>query len=319
MTIVGIMVTKNAISQGYPFIESIYSFLSWGDELYVADDSLDGTEKILNTLSKNSKIKLYKISWGSFNSQRGEVIGKVYNSLLNKVRIEKGKKGWVFEVQANEVFHEDSYEWLRKLQEIYKDKVEFVIPYISLHGLYIVEFLWRLRFADMARNIAIFGDAASLNSKERYSFKKYLKIMVREFWKNYVKTTDPYQRFFWYATEGLMPVMLIPVYRYRVLLPLDTLKKHEGHLELYKGQQSYVKMYNDVLKEYQQYKETLDMDKFWKSTSEDFCRMRNYASIYPLYLPLENHPKVMRKILVSKMEKYESIDHEELINKIISL
>ena len=43
-----------------PFLEVIYSFLNWGDKLYISDDSNDSTELILNKLTFSSKIKLYK-------------------------------------------------------------------------------------------------------------------------------------------------------------------------------------------------------------------------------------------------------------------
>ena len=43
MAIVGIMATMDVLSQGYPFLEAVHSFLSWGDELVVVDGSSDGT------------------------------------------------------------------------------------------------------------------------------------------------------------------------------------------------------------------------------------------------------------------------------------
>ena len=49
--IIGILAAKNLISQGYPFLEAIYSFLNWGDELYISDGySNDGTFDILSKL-----------------------------------------------------------------------------------------------------------------------------------------------------------------------------------------------------------------------------------------------------------------------------
>ena len=43
MAIVGIMATMDVLSQGYPFLEAVHSFLSWGDELMV----VDGTWRIV--------------------------------------------------------------------------------------------------------------------------------------------------------------------------------------------------------------------------------------------------------------------------------
>ncbi len=53
--IIGFMPTYNTLSQGYPFIEAIYSALNVCDKLYIIDGSNDGTEKYLK---KYQKIKI---------------------------------------------------------------------------------------------------------------------------------------------------------------------------------------------------------------------------------------------------------------------
>jgi len=84
---------------------------------------------------------------------------------------------------------------------------------------WIVEVQWRLKYMRASREIAIYGDAAALNSRERLGPSRLLWILARELWKSYVRPTDPYQRFFWYAEEGAEPAPIVPVFRYRVLLP----------------------------------------------------------------------------------------------------
>jgi glycosyltransferase involved in cell wall biosynthesis len=223
VAIVGIMATMDVLSQGYPFLEAVHSFLSWGDELVVVDGSSDGTWRILERLAANPRVRVHRIPW-SYEGRRGEAIGSAYRAALELARARMGGRGWIVEVQANEVFHEGSYEILRELPRIHRGKVEFLLPYYSLHGTYLVEVLWRLRYMHASREIAIYSDAAALNSRERLGPSRLLRILARELWKSYVRPTDPYQRFFWYAEEGAEPAPIVPVFRYRVLLPADALE-----------------------------------------------------------------------------------------------
>ena len=124
--IVGILASKNLISQGYPFLESIYSFLNWGDELYISDDSNDGTYEILKRLAKNKRIHLYKYKWPEL--KEGRAIGAAYNNLIQTVKKKTNNKGYVFELQANEVAHEKSYYKLRNLPEAYLETKLFIFP-----------------------------------------------------------------------------------------------------------------------------------------------------------------------------------------------
>jgi len=124
--------------------------------------------------------------------------------------------------------------------------VEFLLPYYSLHGTYLVEVLWRLRYMHASREIAIYSDAVALNSRERLGPSRLLRILARELWKSYVRPTDPYQRFFWYAEEGAEPAPIVPVFRYRVLLPADALEKHRRHVSMYGELEEYRRLHEDV-------------------------------------------------------------------------
>lgn len=56
--------TYNCISQGYPFIESIYNLLPLANEVVIVDcGSTDGTKELLDGLSLNSAIRVYSDSW----------------------------------------------------------------------------------------------------------------------------------------------------------------------------------------------------------------------------------------------------------------
>ncbi|MGC8970459.1 MAG: hypothetical protein ACP5LG_07925 [Conexivisphaera sp.] len=280
----------------------------------MADGSSDGTERILERLAKNSRIRVYRLRW-SAEGEKGEAIGSAYNALLRKARLEEDGREWVVEVQANEVFHEDSHRWLRQLPEIFPGKAGFLIPYRSLHGTYMVEALWRLRYAHMDRELVIRGDAVALNSRERYSPARHLRMFAMELWKTYVRPTDPYQRFFWYAEEGLEPAPIVPAFRYRVLLPGDTLEKHRRHVELYRGIPEYVELYRQVEAAG---REARSLDEFWRITARDFCRLRRCGHALPAHVPLEEHPRIMRDVLASGADRYSELDRSDLVEEIAS-
>ena len=134
-------------------------------------------------------MRVHRTPW-SVEGGRGEAIGSAYRAALELARARMGGRGWIVEVQANEVFHECSYEILRELPDIHRGKVEFLLPYYSLHGTYLVEVLWRLRYMHASREIAIYSDAVALNSRERLGPSRLLRILARELWKSYVRPAN---------------------------------------------------------------------------------------------------------------------------------
>ena len=73
--IIGFMPSYNLYSQGYPFLETIYSALHVVDKLYITDGSTDGTAEILKRL-RSKKIHVYHKDWKLTieNTKRGEII-----------------------------------------------------------------------------------------------------------------------------------------------------------------------------------------------------------------------------------------------------
>jgi len=144
-----------------------------------------------------------------------------------------------------------------------------------------------------SREIAIYGDAVALNSRERLGPSRLLRILARELWKSYVRPTDPYQRFFWYAEEGAEPVPIVPVFRYRVLLPADALEKHRRHVSMYGELEEYRRLHEDVAGAYARYEASGDVEDFWRFTAESFCGLRRCGRALPRRLPPEEHPGII--------------------------
>ena len=59
------MIVKDALKQGYPFVEAIASALPICDEFLVSDGySTDGTYEALQKISKaNPKVKIHRYKW----------------------------------------------------------------------------------------------------------------------------------------------------------------------------------------------------------------------------------------------------------------
>jgi glycosyltransferase involved in cell wall biosynthesis len=117
MKISGVLTIKDGIYLGYPFLEAILSVLPIVDEFLINDGgSEDGTIWALKKLKKVfPKIKIFQVPW--FKSDCWETIDRTLEYL-----IEKAKGDWIFEVQGDEIWHEND---IMKLKE--------VIEYANLH------------------------------------------------------------------------------------------------------------------------------------------------------------------------------------------
>lgn len=98
-----------AIQRDYPFVECIESALYVADEVVVVDGgSDDGTLDVLLDLQKrsNGKLKVYHNVWDS--SKRTEMLAIQKSFALSKV-----ESPWAMLLDADEVLHERSKEWIR--------------------------------------------------------------------------------------------------------------------------------------------------------------------------------------------------------------
>ena len=111
MSISVVTIIKNAIKQGYCFVDSILSTLPFADEIIISEGySDDKTLSYLNRLSKKyDKIKLFQDEWESV-SYHGEVISKV-----SERAIKKAKGDWIFYLQCDEIIHEETSAIIREL------------------------------------------------------------------------------------------------------------------------------------------------------------------------------------------------------------
>ncbi len=97
-------VVKNAIINGYPFIESLDSCLPIADEIVISEGfSDDKTYEYLKDFQNKNKsiVKIVRQDWSKINSPNGEVISKVSSLAMNFCNRE-----WIYYLQADELIHE---------------------------------------------------------------------------------------------------------------------------------------------------------------------------------------------------------------------
>lgn len=319
--IIGILAGKNLVSQGYPFLEAIYSFLNWGDELYISDGySNDGTYEILERLSENKRIHTYRYKWPELN--KGGAIAAAYNNLIVTAKHKADKNDYIFQLQANEVVHESKYIELRHLPEEYPKAKLFILPYNILCWKFILGYDWRSRFAKANEDIKSFGDGAFIETINEVTLRDALKDSLKGIYK-LIKTGQYYFRLFnitanvskrkppaLYKAYPLYP----PVFRYSFIFPKNIEAKFSGHKNLW-GTEGYngVKFEN-IIEQFHN-KNGLEAAYFeFIKTLNLHNDNTNYKDIIKrTKLQNLNHPSIMKDII----NLYEYKIRESVIQKII--
>jgi len=216
VTISGFMILKNAVSQGYPFLEAIVAALPICDEFLISDGySSDETWEALQILERRypGKVRLFRDEWRG-QTERGEILATMTNLLKQRCT-----GSYCLYVQANEIIHESSLEELRNLPVLYPDVEIFRLPFYNIMGgrlLWIVDF--RRRLFKNKEYIISKGDAYDVGyDPKRFVFRprKLMDYLL------YAKGEHTY-----YLPE--------PFYRYRAIFPVNYLKKLESRAGLYK-------------------------------------------------------------------------------------
>jgi glycosyltransferase involved in cell wall biosynthesis len=169
----GFTVVKDAIKQGYPFVESIASALPICDEFLISDGySTDGTYEILQKISQlNKKVKVFRDEW----TKRGlTLITDISNNLRKKC-----KSPLLFYVQAPEIVHEDDAEMLKAVPELSPGADTFCLPYLSVIANSKIREEFRLRFCRNLSRINLTGDAWVFNASKEFIRSEAMRNMKR--------------------------------------------------------------------------------------------------------------------------------------------
>ena len=224
------MVLKNALKTGYPFVEAITASLPISDEFLISEGySSDGTFEILQKISElNKKIKVFRQNWPA--TKKYSVIGQVTNSIRAKCSYD-----YIFSIQANEVIHEESVEFIKQLPEICPTVNTFSLPFIHFVRDYKFYEDFRLRFSKNVKGIVAIGDAWSMGASRPFIREEAFKSL---------RNPRKLQRYiskgisFTYANTCIDPksraiYLTKPIFRYWSLFPQDYLEKCERHAEMF--------------------------------------------------------------------------------------
>jgi glycosyltransferase involved in cell wall biosynthesis len=218
----GFMILKDVIKTGYPFVEAIASALPICDEFLISDGfSTDGTFEVVQRISKlNRKIKVFRYNWPP--KRHMSVLADVTNVLRKKCRFD-----YIFSIQANEIIHEESVEYIKALPEMHRGVYTFSFPYLQLLSSYRWTEEFRLRFSKNLPGIIAIDDAWTLGASksfiksEEFTFLKNPRKAIHYIWTGIGST---------YANSGNNPFsksvyLPKPIFRYWSLFPENFLEK----------------------------------------------------------------------------------------------
>lgn len=293
------MIVRNVLSQGYPFLEAITQALPVCDELLVSDGySTDGTYEALLKASKvNRKIKLFREEWP--NRGFHETLRIATNNLRWKCRGD-----YIFYIQANEIIHEDSWDYLRVLPEVWPKAITFSLPYILLYGTLKFHEQYRLRYARNLDYIEAIYDAWALGLKKTFIAREILKSIINPYHLARIIYKGIHRI---YAFEGGIPKYTVPVilpkpiYRYQAVFPGDTLRKELERAKRW-GKREDEDIWLRKLKELEtscrNHKEL--MHKAYEDGRRGMTKRGHQVPNYPpelLEVPISEHPEIMRPLL----------------------
>ncbi len=124
----GYTTSYNAITMGYPFMESIASMLGFCDEVIVIDHSTDGTYEILEKMAADEpRIQLFQREWEPDNpTQDGDA--KAYARALCQYE-------FCWQQDLDEVVHEQDYEKIKMITKRFPTQADILhLPVVECWG-----------------------------------------------------------------------------------------------------------------------------------------------------------------------------------------
>jgi hypothetical protein len=210
----GLMVVRNCVSQGYPFIEAIRASLPICDEFLISDGfSSDGTWEALNTLAAifPGQIRLFQDRWTE-STGSGTIIADATNVVRERCRFSH-----CLNIQANEIVHEDTLIELRELPALFPEAEMFRIPFLTIMG---EKLTWH---SDFRRRL--FKNRPYIISKsDGFDCGYAPRLMWSQPGRLY--------RYILHRTGERLVYLTKPVYRYRAIFPKNYLVKLEEHCRI---------------------------------------------------------------------------------------
>jgi len=292
----GFMIVKDVLKPGYPLVEAVASALPVCDEFLISDGySTDDTFEVVQRMSElNKKIKVFRQKWPI--AKRLTVLGDVTNAIRVKCSY-----NYVFSVQANEIVHEDSVEFIKALPEMCPEVQTFSLPFLHLLGNYKFSEEFRLRFSRNLPSIVAVGDAWALGPSKAFvvseAFKslkkprKFLRYVGRGVGWTYANSCGNILSRAIYLPK--------PVFRYWSLFPRNYLEKCVKHVEMFN-----VLEFNKTINVLKSHVDD-DPSSFWKLAAE-MASKGPLGFKYPEGFGVvnrEDHPKIIQGLISNSRVK----------------
>jgi hypothetical protein len=312
--IIGFMPTYNTLSQGYPFMEAIYSALNVCNKLYIIDGSNDGTEKYLKKISKNKNIYILYKKWNFkyFNTLKGEIIRDISNDLLDFIKNKENNEDFVFYIQANEIIPEASFKFFRNIFSIYPNYDGFKIPYYEVWGKFLLGEQFRLRIAKI-KKAKVISDGWTLGLVDNGLVRKLINNVPRLI--NYMLFKMNLSDFYEEYSNVRYAYPPAPIFHYSRLFMYNTIAKLENHMVIFRNSTFNKK---EFLEEYEKLKKSVDNidqdDFFYQLCKLEFKSGERYRleNMGCEYINPNMHPNIIQNIL--ELKRYSIRD--EIIDKI---
>jgi hypothetical protein len=300
----GFMIVKDVLKQGYPFVEAIASALPLCDEFLISEGySTDGTFEVTQRISSlNRKVKVFRQRWPAAKKLR--VLGELTNALRKKCKFD-----YIFSVQANEIVHEGSVEFIRSLPEMCPEVQTFSFPYLHLIWSYRFSQEFRLRFCRNLPGIVAVGDAWTLGLSRAFivseAFKslrnprKFLRFIGRGVDWTYANTHNHK-----FSKAVYLPQ---PIYRYWSLFTRNHLEKSINHAEMFS-----LPNFNESVNILKNYVDNPFV--FWEIASK-MAREGEIGLNYPealRFVKKEEHPRIIQSLLSDSQQKNYRVREEVL-------
>ena len=243
-----LMLTRNLISQGYPFVETILSVIPYCEEMIICEGySNDGTYEVLRKLEKSydNKIILKREKWVGKKD-----LGDVFAQILNDAK-EESSGDYILKLDPDHVFVKDTIEDLILIVKANPKREMFILPYLYFVGNWIIKpEKWGNFFFKNSKDINIVRDSGVI----KFTPVGFLKFTLKNI--NHPKQILKFMRGVYVPTT--------PVYHYYALFPGNYLTRIEEHKKFYKKYDW--SPYDKVLKKLEEIK---DWEKFWEVVAKE--------------------------------------------------
>lgn len=301
------MITRNVLSQGYPFLEAIAQALPVCDEFLISDgNSTDGTyEALLRAAEENKKIKIFREEWpeASFS----ETLREATNRLRRRC-----EGSYLLYVQANEVIHEESWDYLKELPETWPRAVGFSLPFILLYRDFLFHEQYRLRYVKNLDYIEAIYDAWALGPSRSFLVKEAIKSLVRP---SKLLAALYYGMRSMYGDPGGIPktvvstIFMRPVFRYQMVGLVDPYMKRMERARRWGSEKEVEEAMKAVQRAEMMCRESPD-ELLMEILESSIHGMERRGHLVPRYserlrrVPAELHPKIMRELIERKPCRY---------------